>query len=364
MADTYSNYPKSATDNAKRALKHRDDNGSSCGTRVGWERANQLASREPITMDTIKRTFSFLSRSQTYDQGKFIDDDGNEICGSVMYAAWGGKSMKNWCEKTINASDRQNINDMKNDKTTQKSVEKRTYSSKVEVRNVEENGKKKKKITGYALKFNQESEDLGGFVEIISPNALRNTDMGDVRALFNHDPNFVLGRTKSGTLKLKVDEIGLHYEIDSSDSQTLHDLVYSPIQRGDVDQSSFGFFPNYETDDWIVREDGKVQRTIHDISTIVDISPVTFPAYLYTEATARSLRAVTQRDSDDPQDNEDPLKMAERLAKELEEAKRKIKEMDERQKQSEAEKAEAVEGARRKERMALKLSIDTTGDAQ
>lgn len=98
---TYGDYPQSATNAAKRALKHRDEKGTSCGTSVGWQRANQLASREKLSLSTVKRTFSFLSRAKTYDQGKFTDEKGKDICGSIMYAAWGGDSMKNWAERTI-----------------------------------------------------------------------------------------------------------------------------------------------------------------------------------------------------------------------------------------------------------------------
>lgn len=97
----WNNYPQAASDNAARALKHREENGSDCGTAVGWTRANQLASRESISDETLVRTYSFLSRAKTYDQGDFLDQDGNEICGSVMYAAWGGDEMLRWAERTI-----------------------------------------------------------------------------------------------------------------------------------------------------------------------------------------------------------------------------------------------------------------------
>jgi len=97
----WSNYPKAASENAARALKHREDNGSDCGTAVGWTRANQLANRETISDETLVRTYSFLSRAKTYDQGDFTDADGNEICGSVMYAAWGGDEMLRWAKRTI-----------------------------------------------------------------------------------------------------------------------------------------------------------------------------------------------------------------------------------------------------------------------
>ncbi len=101
MAKSYGGYPASAKAAARRALKHKEKNGSSCGTNVGWQRANQIASGAKLSMSTIKRTFSFLSRAETYNQGKFTDADGKEICGSVMYAAWGGSTMRSWCSRII-----------------------------------------------------------------------------------------------------------------------------------------------------------------------------------------------------------------------------------------------------------------------
>ena len=105
MAETYGGYPDSAKSAARRALRHREKNGSKCGTPVGWERANQISSGEKLSLKTIKRTFSFLSRAETYNQTKFTDKDGKEICGSVMYAAWGGTSMRSWCSGVINKSE-------------------------------------------------------------------------------------------------------------------------------------------------------------------------------------------------------------------------------------------------------------------
>lgn len=97
----WSNYPQAAKDNAARALKHREENGTDCGTPVGWQRANQLASGEAISDDVLVRTYSFLSRAKVYDQGRFTDEDGKEICGSIMYAAWGGDEMLRWAKRTI-----------------------------------------------------------------------------------------------------------------------------------------------------------------------------------------------------------------------------------------------------------------------
>jgi len=101
MSKSFNNYPKSAQNRAKAALRHKEKTNTSCGTSVGWNRASQLSQNKRISMSVIKRTFSFLSRAKTYDQGKFTDEKGKDICGSIMYAAWGGDSMKSWCERKI-----------------------------------------------------------------------------------------------------------------------------------------------------------------------------------------------------------------------------------------------------------------------
>ena len=97
----WNNYPKAASENAARALKHRDENDSDCGTVVGWNTARILANREMVSHDRLPRIYSFLSRAKVYDQGDFVDADGNEICGSIMYAAWGGDEMLRWAKRTI-----------------------------------------------------------------------------------------------------------------------------------------------------------------------------------------------------------------------------------------------------------------------
>ena len=97
----WNDYPQAAVENAQRALDFREENGTDCGTPVGWARANQIAGKENLSDETLVRTYSFLSRAKTYDQGKFTDEDGKEICGSIMYAAWGGDEMLRWAERTI-----------------------------------------------------------------------------------------------------------------------------------------------------------------------------------------------------------------------------------------------------------------------
>jgi HK97 family phage prohead protease len=155
----------------------------------------------------------------------------------------------------------------------------------IELRAMEDNADKRY-IVGYALRFNSESDNLGGFVERIDPKALEGADMSDVRALFNHDPNMVLGRSKAGTLKLEVDELGLKYTIEPPDTSFARDLMNS-MQRGDIDQSSFGFFIDYanDGDSWQYDENRDLYvRTITKFKEILDVSPVTYPAYRATES--------------------------------------------------------------------------------
>ena len=107
---TYADYPDTAKNNARKALQHKKDNGSSCGTRVGWIRANQIANGEGLSEETVQRTYSFLSRAEAYDQGKYFDEDGKEICGSIMYDAWGGSAMRDWAEAKFKKIEREKEN--------------------------------------------------------------------------------------------------------------------------------------------------------------------------------------------------------------------------------------------------------------
>ena len=104
---TYADYPDTAKNNARKALQHKKDNGSSCGTRVGWIRANQIANGEGLSEETVQRTYSFLSRAEVYDQGKYFDEDGKELCGSIMYDAWGGSAMRDWAEAKFKKIERE-----------------------------------------------------------------------------------------------------------------------------------------------------------------------------------------------------------------------------------------------------------------
>jgi HK97 family phage prohead protease len=144
------------------------------------------------------------------------------------------------------------------------------------------------RIAGHAAVFNRLSQDLGGFVERIAPGAFRKTlGEADVRALFNHDPSLILGRSKSGTLYMEEDDRGLAYDVKLPDTSYGRDLMVS-IERGDVTQSSFGF--RVIEDFWDRTDDGYPLRTLREVSLHNgDVSPVTFPAYLDTEVAVRAV---------------------------------------------------------------------------
>ncbi len=140
------------------------------------------------------------------------------------------------------------------------------------------------RISGHAAVFNLLSDDLGGFRERIKPGAFTRTIReSDIRALWNHSANFVLGRNTSGTLRLWEDDEGLAFEILPPNTQWARDAM-ATMRRGDVDQMSFGF--EKVRDEWHTADDGLV-RTLIEVK-LYDVSPVTFPAYPQTSAQVRA----------------------------------------------------------------------------
>lgn len=174
-------------------------------------------------------------------------------------------------------------------------IERRTLTG-IEVRATEGQSSK---IVGYAAVFNSMSEDLG-FREIVMPGAFDRAllEGQDVRALVNHDENQILGRTKSGTLRLSIDPKGLLAEITPPDTQAARDIMTS-IKRGDLDGMSFAF--RTLTDAWRT-QDGQQIRELRDLD-LVDVSVVAFPAYEATSVSARALeqaKAAAAPPSPDP----------------------------------------------------------------
>lgn len=184
--------------------------------------------------------------------------------------------------------------------------------SEKEVRNIadisisEEN----RRVEGYALVFNSESEDLG-FYETISPDAITDETIrkSDVMCLLDHSKERgILARSRygKGSLKLSIDEKGLKYEFDAPHT-SLGDELLEMLRRGDINQSSFAFTVAQGGDKWEKRDD-KYYRTITKIDRLYDVSPVYQPAYSSTSVGCRNFDEYKQK-----------IEYIERLEKELEE---------------------------------------------
>ena len=154
-------------------------------------------------------------------------------------------------------------------------------------------GQESRTITGYAVVFESESNDLG-FIEVIKRGAITQelVDSCDIFCKFNHDDNKVLARSNmgKGSLKLTVDDKGLRYEFDAPNTDLGNELL-EYIKRGDLYQSSFAFaldIDDKSAQKWESRS-GKYYRTIYKIAALYDVSPVWQPAYSETSVDKRSM---------------------------------------------------------------------------
>lgn len=141
-----------------------------------------------------------------------------------------------------------------------------------------------KYIEGYFSVFDSEYELWPGAVEKVAPGAFSKTLGNDIRALVNHDTTLVLGRCKAGTLELKEDSHGLYGRIKINQDDTDAMNLYARVQRGDVDQCSFGFCIREE--DFILNDDGSCEWILKDVD-LYEVSVCTFPAYESTAVAAR-----------------------------------------------------------------------------
>lgn len=182
--------------------------------------------------------------------------------------------------------------------TDTKQLERRNLLVDCELR-AEEDGGQPPKIVGYASRFGVLSEDMGGWRERVKKGAFKRTLAAgtDIRALADHDSSKVLGRNKSGTLRLKEDAQGLYVEIDPPDTQLARDLMTS-IRRGDVSGMSIGF---YLLDEQWKTEGEQQIREVLDIE-LLEVSVVTFPAFPDTTVAVRSLAEfrASQAPTEDP----------------------------------------------------------------
>jgi HK97 family phage prohead protease len=149
-------------------------------------------------------------------------------------------------------------------------------------------------VEGFAIRFNELSEDLGGWYERIAPGSVRLD--ADLRAFFDHDSSMVLGRKSAGTLDARITDDGVWVSAKPPDTQWARDLIVS-MERGDINQMSFGFFC---TDDVWEKRDGQTIRTVLD-ADVFEVSVVALPAYPTTSAQARDKAAAL--DEEPPAEN-------------------------------------------------------------
>lgn len=152
-------------------------------------------------------------------------------------------------------------------------------------------------VEGYAIVFNKESKDLGGFIEIIAPEAIEGIlDKSDILCLLNHnEERGVLARSKngSGSLQLSIDETGLKYSFEAPNT-SLGDELLEGLKRGDITTSSFAF--TIAKDVWEKRSDGTYLRKITKFKELFDVSPVYKEAYPDTTVALRKVEALNYED--------------------------------------------------------------------
>ncbi|MCM3730064.1 HK97 family phage prohead protease [Fictibacillus nanhaiensis] len=153
----------------------------------------------------------------------------------------------------------------------------------IEIRSVDE---QENLIEGYINKFNSDSQFMG-FFEQVDRNAFNRTlsDGHNIMGLYNHDSAKVLGSTKTGSLQLHTDEVGLRFSLKINPNVSYAKDVYELVRSGDVDGCSFGFY--VLDDEWTVREDGTELRVLKDIE-LIEVTITPFPAYTSSEANCRS----------------------------------------------------------------------------
>jgi len=278
--------PAGVREEAQKGLDWRSEYGRG-GTAVGVARARDLSNGTSISPDTAKRMASYFARHEVDKQGQGWSpgEDGFPSAGRIAWALWGGDPGQAWASKLtrqIEAADEDRSMTMNIERRALAIDEVESAVPLLAVESRSEGDAERDYIVGYAAKFGVNSLELeGSFIERIDPAAFgivserrgRKKPL-ETRALWNHDPNYPLARYPS-TLSMSVDDVGLRYEFPVPDTTYGRDLAAN-IRAGIVRGSSFSFTTS--GDEWSV-EDGRSVRTITRVDSLLDVGPVTFPAY-------------------------------------------------------------------------------------
>lgn len=225
-----------------------------------------------------------------------------------------------------------------------------------EIRKAEIQSASGRTVSGYAVRFETESVNMG-FVEVIKRGAITDETIktSDVFALLNHNENTVLARSNHGvgSLTLTVDNDGVYYEFEAPNTANGDELL-EHIKRGEISQSSFAFTVSNEdgAETWTKRSDGVIVRQINKIARLYDISPVYQPAYESTTCSKRALEKISElKNMEDNKDlhNEQDLQEIELLKAIIDEQEQKIKELQEAQTEPESDENRADDDDEKKD---------------
>ena len=169
--------------------------------------------------------------------------------------------------------------------------ERRTLEGSIEIR-MNENGEESRTIEGYGAVFNRWSHNLGWFKEKMERSSFDNVDMSNVIATFNHNFDNVLARADSDTLKLEVDDRGLKYSFEAPNTTAGNDLLEN-VRNGNVKGSSFMFTVAKNGSTWTEGEDVD-ERVITQVERLIELGPVTTPAYPDTSVAKRDLESLKE----------------------------------------------------------------------
>lgn len=275
--------PSFISANAKRGLKYYSEGFGGDGLVPATIAAARDMAAGKITEPKVRKMAPWFARHQVDGKApsnRNPSDPGYPGAGLVAWLLWGGDSnfsdrAQKWAQRKIDA-----LNAEAESRREMKKIERRTYTVKdVQARSAEDGTMR---LAGYAAVFNESSVPLP-FKESIAPGAFRKTltETPDVRLLINHE-GLPLARSKNGTLKLNEDDRGLYFEAELADTTEARD-IYKLVERGDVDQMSFGFR--------VIRQkwsDDRSRRVLTEVSLADgDVSVVTYPAYPTTTVEAR-----------------------------------------------------------------------------
>jgi HK97 family phage prohead protease len=260
-------------------------------------RANIIAARQELSEDHVREMNSWFARHES-DRRPGWNKPGDETPGFVAWMLWSGDAGRTWSADKVEQMDREESE--RSESMDASNIERRDWEFAEDGGAVvETRADGRPVLTGYAVRYNTLSVDLGGFRETILPGAFdkvlsRQRGKQDVVALFNHDPNQLLGRTSSGTLELSSDEKGLRYSVMLPNTE-LGRTIGELVARSDLRGSSFAFTvpADGKGEQWTQGEDGKPRRSIREVSGLFDVSVVTHPAYpsSTTSVARRSLEA-------------------------------------------------------------------------